>query len=260
VAAGHPPRAGTRVSLAQLEEHRAVWAAKPVLQRVYQPLFEKILEPLPARGCVLEVGAGPGTLTVYARTRRPGLAWIDSDLTPAPWTRLTADALRLPVHADALSGIAGLDVLHHLARPAAFFGEAARVLKAGAPLALVEPWVTPFSYPIYRWLHPEGCTRGIDPWDPFGASAERPKGAFEGDGALTWKIVRTTTDARWRELGFHPPDVQVLNGFAYLLSLGFRRASLLPGWAAPVLLAVDRGLSPLAPLVGLRVCLVWRRL
>ena len=66
-------------------------------------------------------------------------------------------------------------------------------------IALMEPWVTPVSYPIYRFVHQEGCTLGIDPWDPFGAAAG--KDAFEGDGALPWRIVRSTSEAEWRRPG-----------------------------------------------------------
>lgn len=247
------------MSFAQLLEHRARWADKPILPLVYEPLFEKILAGLPERGTVLEVGAGPGTLSAHARARRPGLAWIGSDLTPTPWNGLVADALRLPVRTHSLHGMAGIDVLHHLARPAAFFAEAARALTPGAPLALVEPWVTPFSFPIYRWLHAEGCTRSIDPWHPFGADTAAPKDAFRGDGALTWKIVGSTSAARWEELGFQPPEIEVLNGFAYLLSLGFQRRSLLPRRAAPLLLSLDRRLYSFARVFGMRVFLRWTR-
>jgi SAM-dependent methyltransferase len=247
------------LSLAQLREHREVWSAKPILQRVYAPWFERILGDLPPRGLVLEVGAGPGTLTEHVRRRRPELRVLASDLTPTPWNDVVADALRLPLGHGSISGIAGLDVLHHLARPEAFFEEAARVLRPGAPLALVEPWVTPLSYPVYRFLHQEGCTLGIDPRDPFGVGSGKPKQAFDGDGALSWKIVRSTRTARWSELGFEPPRVELLSGFAYLMSLGFRKRSLLPAWAAPSVIDLDERLGFLAPLVGLRAYLCWRR-
>jgi hypothetical protein len=151
-----------------------------------------------------------------------------------------------------------LDLVHHLGRPADFFAEAARVLCPGGHLAVVEPWVTPLSYPIYRWLHQEGCRLGLDPWDPFG-SAGSSKDAFRGDGAVPWRIVKTAGSGYWAEVGFRPPDVSVLNGFAYLLSLGFKRLSLLPRALLPYLLALDARASRLAPLVGLRALVVWHR-
>ena len=217
--------------------------------------FDALLAALPGAR-VLEVGAGPGLLAAHARRRFPG-RWVASDLLPVPGNDLAADALRLPVRDASLDGVAGLDVLHHLARPAAFFAEAGRALSRGGRLALVEPWVTPFSYPIYRFLHQEGCRLGIDPWEPFGPGPG--KDAFEGDGALPWKLLRSTGADGWRALGFEPPAVRILNGFAYLASLGLKPKSLLPAPLAGPLLALDHGLRRLAPWLGIRALLVWRR-
>ena len=59
--------------------------------------------------------------------------------------------------------------------------------------------------------------------------------------------------------GSAAPRLRVLNGFAYLLSLGFKPASLLPPQLADVALALDEGLGPLAPGLGMRVLAVWER-
>ena len=87
--------------------------------------------------------------------------------------------------------------------------------------------MTPISFPVYRWLHPEGCRLGIDPWDPFGVAAEGQKAPLDGDGALVWKLLRATPAGRWQSLGFAVPRAELLNGFAYLMTLGFRGPSLL---------------------------------
>jgi SAM-dependent methyltransferase len=178
------------------------------------------------------------------------------DVLEVPWNDLVGDGLRLPMADGRLQAVLGLDLVHHLARPAAFFTEVARVLAPGGRLAVVEPWVTPFSFPIYRWLHQEGCTLGLDPWDPFGVG-EGAKDAFDGDAAVVGNLVRRTSAERWRELGWKPPRVRVLNAFAYLLSLGFKKGSLLPTRAVGAVQAVDDALAFMAPLTGLRVLAVW---
>ncbi len=150
--------------------------------------------------------------------------------------------------------MAGLDVLHHLAAPAAFFAEAARVLRTAGTLALVEPWITPLSWVVYRFFHQEDCRLSVDPWDPFPGSG---KDSFDGDAAVPWKIVRETPPARWRELGLLPPRVARLNAFAYLLSLGFRPGSLLPEPLVGAMMGVDRATQPIAPLAALRAALTW---
>lgn len=250
-------RPSRKMSLSRLEEHRRLWAAKPVLRRVYEPWFGALLDAAPAGARVLEVGAGPGFLAPFARARRHDLRWVASDLHAAPWNDLAADANRLPLRGGSIDLVLALDVLHHLGRPAAFFSEAARVLRSGGRLALVEPWLTPLSWPVYRFLHQEHCRLGVDPWSPFPAEG---KDSFEGDAAVPWRMVRDTPPVRWQALGFDRPAVQVLNAFGYLLSLGFRPASLLPAGLAPAVAAVDRWTSPFARWTGLRAVLTWRRL
>jgi SAM-dependent methyltransferase len=244
------------VSRARLLEHRRLWDEKPLLARLYAPWFEALLREVPHGARVVEVGAGPGTLRAFARERRPDLRYVATDLEPVPWNHVAADAARLPLRSGSAEALVGLDVLHHLAEPSTFFLEAGRVLAPGGRLALVEPWLSPLSWPIYRFLHEEDCRLSGDPWRPFPGSA---KAAFEGDAALPWRLLRAACEDDWLRLGFGPPRVVRIPTFAYLLSLGFRRASLLPRPLAGPMLALDRALSPLGRLVALRASLVWAK-
>lgn len=240
----------------RLLEHRRIWRDRPILQEVYRDWFSIFLETLPAGARVVEVGAGPGFLTEHARRHRPDLRWIATELLAVPWNDAVADAERLPFRDASIDAVVGLDVLHHLSAPRRFLLEAARVLVPGGTLLFVEPWVTAFSYPIYRWLHQEGCDTGIDPWHPFPESSKDP---WDGDAAVPWGLVRKSPDATWDELGLSVPQVRLLNGFAYLATLGFRERSLLPAPAIRWLRAVDKHSSGLASIFGLRAVLTWRR-
>lgn len=246
------------MSLERLREHRRLWDRKPLLRSVYRVWFDLLLAELGGARRVLEVGAGPGLFSDHARERRPDVRWVVSDILPAPWNDLVADGVRLPFRDRAFEAVAAVDLVHHLARPAGFFAEVARVLAPRGRLVVVEPWVSALSFPVYRWLHEEGCRLSLDPWDPFGAGTG--KDPFEGDAAVVWRLARDTPAARWRELGFHPPRLRLLNGFAYLASLGFRRGALAPRTAARPLLAVDRLTAPLARALALRVLAVWEPL
>ncbi len=242
------------MSLERLHDHRRLWSSKPVLARVYAPWFDALLAAAPHGARVLEVGAGPGFLEEAARGRRPDLRWLASDLHAAPWNDLAADAGRLPLAAASVDAVLGLDVLHHLPDPAAFFRESAHVLRPGGRIALVEPWITPLSWVVYRFFHQEDCRLSVDPWRPFPGPG---KDSFDGDAAVPWRIVRATRPAAWRELGLLAPRAVRLNAFGYLLSLGFRPASLLPAPLAGPMAALDRATRWLAPLTALRAVLVW---
>jgi SAM-dependent methyltransferase len=245
------------VSRARLEEHRRLWAAKPSLARLYEPWFRRLLAAPGPGARVAEVGAGPGFLKARARAAAPTLRWTAIDLLPTPWNDLAADATRLPFAAASLDAVLGLDVLHHVALPLDFVAEAGRTLRPGGTLALVEPWITPLSYPVYRFLHQEDCVLGIDPRRPFAAGGL--KDSFEGNAAVPWKLVGALAPADWAAVGFAPPRVTVLNTFPYLLSLGFRPRSLLPRPLEGPLLRLDELARPLAPWLGLRAFLAWQR-
>jgi SAM-dependent methyltransferase len=247
------------MSLARLHEHRQIWARKTVLAPIYNRWFDAVLAEISPGARVLELGAGPGFFAARARAMRGDLTWVSSELIPTPWNQVVADAHRLPLRSQTFDALVGLDVLHHLARPGDFFQEAARVLRPAGRIVMVEPWITPASYPIYRFLHQERCSLGVDAWAPFGSQAETPKDAFDGDSAIVWALARRTPAVRWAELGFAPPQVRALNNFAYVLSLGFKRPCLLPAGLTAPLLRLEDAMSALAPWLGARALVSWRR-
>jgi SAM-dependent methyltransferase len=242
------------VSLERLEEHRRLWSLKPDLRAVYEVWFDHLLDGIPPDTRVLEIGAGPGLLAGFARERRPDLRWTSSDLLVTPWNDLVADAGRLPLVTGGVGTVVGIDVLHHLPNPADFLREAARVLGGRGELRLVEPWITPLGWIVYRFFHQEDCDLRVDPWHPFPGSE---KDSFDGNAAVPWRLLRDTPDYEWRRFGLAPPRRRRLNAFPYLLTLGFRERSLLPPKLVRPMLLVDRLTAPLSPLTALRALLVW---
>ena len=242
------------MSLHRLLEHRRLWEQKPELGTIYEVWFDLLLDQIPGGTDVLEVGAGPGFLAEAARARRPDLRWTATDLLATPWNDVAADAGRLPLATGSVGAVVGIDLLHPLPKPAEFFREAGRVLGGIGQLRLVEPWITPLGWLVYRFFHQEECRLRVDPWDPFPGP---DKDAFDGNAAVPWLLQRRTRDWEWRHLGFEPPRWRGINTFAYLLSLGFRETSLLPRGMVQPLLALDRGTRLLSPLLGLRALLVW---
>src|ERR1017187_7770968 len=86
-----------------------------------------------------------------------------TDVVQAPWhgRRMSAEALLL--EDGSVGALVLFDVLHHVAAPAAFFAEAARVLRPGGRIVLCEPYISPVSRWVYRRFHPEPVDMSVDP-------------------------------------------------------------------------------------------------
>ena len=136
------------------ELRRSIIRDKKFLRRIYEEWYTALAGALPeVQGPVLELGSGAGFLREYI----PDL--VTSDVFPVPDVSIVLDAHALPFSDHSLRAIVMTNVLHHLARPRCFFAEAARCVKPGGAILMIEPWVTPWSRLVYTKLH-------YEPFDP----------------------------------------------------------------------------------------------
>lgn len=226
LAAGRDPDAPETTAL-----RRRIIAEKGFLRRLYGEWYALLAGALPrGDGAVLELGSGGGFLAEAI----PGL--VTSDLLPLPHVRCVLDATRLPFADGSLRGVVMTNVLHHVRRPVAFLAEAARCVRPGGVVAMIEPWNTPWARLVYRHLHPE-------PFDPSAASWELPPGGplSGANGALPWILFARD---RVRFEAEHPAwrisRLEVLMPAAYLLSGGVSLRSLAPGSAYPFWRLLER--------------------
>ena len=233
--------------------HRRVWAQKPALRGIYHDeFFARLLSFRKKDGPCIEVGGGPG----FFKQVLPAV--VATDLVWCSWLDAVADAQSLPFRTSSVANVFGLDVLHHLAAPMRFLEEAERVLAPGGRLILIEPWITPFSYLIYRYLHEEDCDLSAQPWD----SSDGPlkdKRAFEGNQAIPYLLFAPRHLAR--TLACVPRLTLVVLEpfclFAYLLSFGFKSMNLLPQFLYSPIARFERATLPLwRRFAALRVFLV----
>ena len=151
---------------------------KRFLRQIYQEWYQSIVTVLPlGQGAVLELGAGGGFMSNFV----PDL--ITSELFYSPNIRAVLDGSRLPFVAKSLRAIVMTNVLHHLSQPRLFFAEATRCVRSGGVVAMIEPWVTPWSRLVYTRLHHE-------PFEPETPSWDLPtSGPLSGaNDALPWII------------------------------------------------------------------------
>lgn len=137
---------------------------------VYRAYFRRLLAALQRCEPIVEIGAGPSLL----KSEAPFV--VSTDVVELPWLDLVSDAASLPFRSGGVGGIVMVDVLHHLPRPLRFLSEAARVLRPGGRIAAIEPWISPISYLMYRWIHHEQCRLSVDLDRPLG---DEMKGALE---------------------------------------------------------------------------------
>jgi SAM-dependent methyltransferase len=232
----------------QLAAHRRVWERKRVLRLVYDDFYDRIAAAC-RPGPTLEIGGGIGNL------KRRLADVISTDIQSGPWLDCVADAQRLPFADASAANIVMVDVLHHLEFPAAFFREAARVLRPGGRALMVEPAITWGSTLFYRLLHHEPVRTSAQ---VLGDGSPDPRrDPYDSNQAIPTLLV-TRDRERFHRLfpALRIASVQWFAFVAYPLSGGFQSWSLIGEGSARRLLRIERALEPMfGRIAGFRLLL-----
>jgi ubiquinone/menaquinone biosynthesis C-methylase UbiE len=105
---------------------------------------------------ILEIGAGAGTSSIFLKSKR--ITMTDLLVTGNKSVFSGVDAHNLPFPEHDFNSSFAIDALHHLANPFLCISEMLRVVKPGGKVIFIEPYVSIFSYPIYKLFHPELTT------------------------------------------------------------------------------------------------------
>ena len=207
---------------------------KGLLRQIYAEWYHGIVTALPSGpGKVLELGAGGG----FMRDILPNV--VTSERFLGPEVSLVLDGLRLPFAAQSLRGIVMTNVLHHLPDPRLFFAEATRCVRGDGVIAMIEPWVTPWSRFIYRRFHHEPFEPGARSWN--GAESGPLSSA---NGAIPWILFNRDRRIFEREFPeWHIEQVTPTMPIVYVLSGGVSLRSFLPGWSYGPIRGLERALG-----------------
>ena len=199
---------------------------------------------------VLEIGSGGGNFKEFF----PDI--ISSDFIFCEWIDLNLDAHMLPFMQNSLGNIILVDVFHHLANPVLFLSEAQRVLRNNGRLIMLEPYISPFSYIIYNYLHQEDVNFNIDVWNRRIVSNSR-KIAFDGNSAIP-TIMFAKGIKRFRKEFRNLKEIkkELLTFILYPLSGGFNRKSFVPAGMPKYIDFFEKLLRPLGKIIALRVLIV----
>ena len=205
------------------------------LRRIYEEWYERLRSPLPKQpGRVLELGSGAGFLADYV----PDL--ITSEVFYLPFVDIILEGQKLPFVSASLRGILMTNVLHHIPYPRELFLEAARCVRPGGVISMIEPWVSEWSRIIYTRLHQE-------PFQPDSQEWEFPaNGPLSGaNDALPWILFKRDRQLFRQE--FSEWDVESIipfMPFRYLVSGGVSMRPIMPGWSHDVWEWLESRFSP----------------
>lgn len=232
---GHPLTAGVDIDSPEAAAVRArVVREKPFLRQIYEEWYAGIAGRLPVvDGAVLELGSAGGFLDAVL----PGT--IRSDVIAAADLDARLDSRALPFADGALRAVVMTNVFHHIPDVDRFLAECARCLVPGGRIVMWEPWVTPWSRCVYRYLHHE-------PFDPDAADWAFPASGplSAANEALAWIVCARDRDAferRFETLAIR--EVRPAMPFCYLASGGIAFRAFLPGAAYPAMRWFERRLS-----------------
>lgn len=222
--------------------HRQIIMKKKFLRRIYADFYRELMDAVGYRPdkTILELGSGGG----FLKELYPAI--ITSDVLEIPGVDKIFSAHQMPFNNESLDAIVMVDVLHHIPNARAFFKEAARCLKAGGRVAMIEPANTCWARFIYKNFHHEG----FDPSAGWEFESQGPLST--ANGALPWIIFHR--DRGQFETEF--PMLQIIRirshtPFRYLLSGGLTLRQLVPGWSYPVFKGLGYCLGPLHGLLGM---------
>jgi SAM-dependent methyltransferase len=214
--------------------HRELWEKKKALRALYLDYHRQLFGSCP-EGAILDIGGG----TAHIKESRPDV--VSADILSFPGIDVVADAHGLPFRNEFFTGVVMLDVMHHLERPIEFLKEASRVLKRGGRLAMIEPAMTTIAREFYDRFHEEPVDMNADPFAPVAINPDRDP--FDSNQAIPTLLFATEPARRLVEQTVPSLRVRSVDWhslFAYPMSGGFQRWSLIPGALVGPMLALER--------------------
>ncbi|NJN90196.1 MAG: class I SAM-dependent methyltransferase [Leptolyngbyaceae cyanobacterium RM2_2_4] len=231
-----------------LHQHKIIWEKKPILRSLYTSWYTEMASQL-TPGNTLELGGGSGNFKQFA----PNV--ISTDVMPLPWLDAVADAQSLPFENQSFDNIVLFDVLHHIENVSLFFNEALRVLRPGGRVIMMEPYISPVSWLVYHFLHPEPVDFKQDPLAWVEPAQDRQP--FDANQAFATVLFERSFKAFQQK---YPQFIKRyhrrMSFFAYPLSGGFDRASLLPISLLQPTLRVENSLSFISNILAFRILVV----
>lgn len=228
----------SRDDLDETLQRRRNLAKNENLQLWYESLYSALQPSF--RTPVLEVGSGTSPL------KRFDPRVITSDVLAADYLDLVFDAHSIDqvreIPDASLGTITMTNVLHHLADPLRFLSNAAVKLRPNGKLIIVEPYISPVSFPVLRYIHPEPTILGIQ--CPELDTSQGP--LYSANQAMPYLLFFKRSD--WLSQLDHlyktgEIEINFHSSLSYFLTGGITRRSPIPQFTYRFLLRLDLWLT-----------------
>lgn len=172
-------------SYAKELERQRVNSKKSAVNHYYRWLYRKIEINLSDSGKIIEIGAGNGMSNDFIKG---GDILRTEFMKDVPQYVIGGiDATNLPFEDNYFSSAFAVDAIHHIPDSLKAINELLRVTKIGGKIVLVEPYVSLFSYPIYKIFHNERTNFRLKPSN-YGNWVSAAPG--DGNQGLTQNLLK----------------------------------------------------------------------
>ncbi|HTY45556.1 MAG TPA: class I SAM-dependent methyltransferase [Patescibacteria group bacterium] len=222
---------------------RQILQEKPQFLAWYRMIYAFMAAHKAAGARNVEIGSGSSFLFEAI----PSL--IESNILHIHSNDLTFDAYAMPFKDNSLDNVMLIDVLHHFNEPMAFFREACRVLRRGGRVLLCDPYLSPVSFMLWRYIHPESCDSSRLGYNA--APGSNP--LLSANSASLTLLLRT-----------HIPGLTLMRKdyhtvLHYWLAGGYNFPSFLPESLVGAVISVEKMLLPLGRLLASFAFAVWEK-
>ena len=210
-----------------------------VFRKLMSEYYREIVAALQKGEPTLELGSGGGFFSEYYPNA------IASDMINVSGIDVVCDATELPFRDGSLKNIVLQGVLHHIYDPILFFKECERALAKGGRIIINDPYVSPFSYFIYKYITFEF----FDPKADWKFDKGQP--LMDCNSAMATIIFKK----RLAEFKKRLPQLKIVHTnyhtfFIYLLTGGYSYPALIPSRMFGPVMAIERLLKPLRMLLS----------
>lgn len=213
---------------------------KQFLKLLYKDFYKELRPKKIPKGKIIEIGSGPG----FIKDIIPNA--ITTDVVKGQDIDKVFSATKIPYKNNTVSCFVMLNVFHHIKNPQKALKEMLRCLKPGGKIVMLEPYITPLSYLVYKYIHYEAFDANSK-WKIMGSG--RMTGA---NTALPWIVFNRDREIFKKNFpNLEISRVKIHTPFSYILSGGVSKYQLVPSSAFSLIRKIEKKIAPINNFIGM---------